>query len=127
MAEIALKIENITSEYNQIINIPLIAFDLNSTLKLTLLYSFLIKKWYCNIDIIDTNNITKSYGKGVALLTQRPLLNQFANVLPFDLYITTSDNLNPQTEDAFVTGNASEDNGIFLINHELKQNNLGKI
>ena len=128
MAEIVAKIDGITSEHNQIINIPLNAFGLASVLKLTINYIFTLKKWFCNIDIIDVNNVLKSYGKGVPLLTQRPLLNQSSNILPFDLYIITSNGLNPSTEDAFVTGNASGDNsGLFLINQELKKTIFGDI
>ena len=128
MTEIATKIEGISTEHNQVIIIPLDTFGISSTLKLTMNFSFIIKCWFCNIDIIDANNISISYGSGIPLLTQRPLLNQFSNILPFDFYIVTSDSLNPYSEDSFATGNASGDNyGLFLINQELKNTIFGSI
>ena len=128
MSEIFLKIPNITSEYNQIIQIPLLAFNSTDTLQLTLRFSNICKKWFCDLQLRNINDVVKLQINGTPLLSFRPLLNAFSNNIPFDLYIATNDTLNPITENAFSDGNASDDNvGLFLINQEAKISIFGQI
>lgn len=128
MSEIFLKISNITSEYNQIIEIPLLAFNSTDKLQLTLKFSNICKKWFCDLQLKNINDVIKLQINGIPLLSFRPLLNVFSNNILFDLYVATNDTLNPITENAFSDGNASDDNvGLFLINQEAKISIFGQI